>query len=87
MKKHRGVLFPSLITLITLIVMISTNASASNDSGKRPGPPPPEAIDACKEKEVGDVVTFAGRNGEKLQAVCKDMQGQLVAVPDNMPSK
>ncbi len=86
MKKTRIVKISSLAALVTLMAMISINATASNDSDKRPGPPP-EAFAACKGKEVGDAVTFSGRNGEKLEAVCKEIQGQLVAAPDNMPPK
>ncbi len=84
MKKNRIVTFSSIATLIAAIVMLSINANASNDSNKRPGPPP-EAFAACKGKAVGDTVTFSGRNGEKVAAVCKEIQGKLVAAPDKMP--
>ena len=86
MKKSQIVKFSSLVAVIALVGMISINASASNDSDKRPGPPP-EAFAACKGKAVGDAVTFAGRDGEKLEAVCKEIQGKLVAAPDRMPPK
>ncbi len=76
MKKTRIVKLSSLAALVTLMAMISINATASNDSDKRPGPPP-EAFAACKGKEVGDAVTFSGRNGEKVEAVCKEIPGQL----------
>lgn len=81
MKKNRIVKCSSFITLAAVMAMSSINAFASNDAGRRPGPPP-QAIDACKGKEIGDTVTFAGRNGEQLQAVCKEIQGQVAAVPD-----
>ena len=52
--------------------------------GGRKGPPP-EAIEACKGKQVGDTVEFTGRRGETLEATCKEMDGQLAAVPQNPP--
>jgi len=66
--------------------MISINANASNNSHKKSGPPP-EAFTACQGKEVGDAVTFSGHNGENVEAVCKEIQDQLVASPDKMPPK
>lgn len=84
MKKNRIVKLSALAAVITLMAMVSINASASNDSNKRPGPPP-EAFAACKGKAVGDTVTFSGRDGEQIEAVCKEIQGKLVAAPDRMP--
>lgn len=86
MKKNRVITFSSIATAIAAIAILSINANASNDSNKRPGPPP-EAFAACKGKAVGDAVTFSGRNNEQVEAVCKEIQGQLVAAPDKMPPK
>lgn len=86
MKKTWIVKLSALAATLTLVGMIGINASASNDSDKRPGPPP-EAFAACKGKAVGDAVTFAGREGEQVEAVCKEIQGKLVAAPDRMPPK
>jgi len=49
--------------------------------GSRMGPPP-EAIEACKDKSEGTAVEFTGRRGEKIKATCKLIDGQLAAVPD-----
>ena len=84
MRKNRIATFSSIATLMAVIVMLSTNANASNNSHKKTGPPP-EAFAACQGKEVGDAVTFSGRNGEKVEAVCKEIHDQLVAAPDKMP--
>lgn len=74
------------LIIIGGIALISQVATASNDGNRRPNGPPPAAIKACEGKEVGDVVTFAGRRGEELEATCKEIEGQLAAVPDNMNS-
>lgn len=39
--------------------------------------PPKAALQACEGKSVGDKVTFQGRRGHKVNAVCK-----MIAVPD-----
>lgn len=39
--------------------------------------PPPEAIEACKDKNEGDKVEITSLRMEKMKATCK-----LVAVPD-----
>jgi hypothetical protein len=83
MKKNHVFKFSALVTAFAVMALVSINATASNN-GKRPGPPP-EAITACKGKEVGDAVTFTGRNKDSIEAVCKEIEGQLVAVPNNMP--
>jgi Spy/CpxP family protein refolding chaperone len=48
----------------------------------RGGKPPAEAVDACRGKKSGEEVTFTLRNGEKVNGICRDMRGELVAVPD-----
>jgi hypothetical protein len=51
------------------------------DSGRHMGPPP-EAIEACKDKSEGAAVEFTGPRGEKIKATCKQIDDQLVAVPE-----
>jgi hypothetical protein len=51
------------------------------DSGKRMGPPP-EAIEACKDKSEGAKVEIINPRGEKMNAVCKQIDGQPAAVPE-----
>ncbi len=70
--------------LITLLLMPMTGcASDGGRDHKRQGPPP-QAIEACEGKSVGDSVTFKGRRGEALEATCKEIEGQLAAVPEGM---
>ena len=44
--------------------------------------PPPEAIEACKDKNEGAKVEIATPRGEKIKATCEQIDGQLVAVPE-----
>lgn len=43
--------------------------------------PPPEAIAACDEKELGDYVEFTTPRGETIKASCQEYEDHLVAVP------
>lgn len=73
-----------LATVLILLVLLPVSGCAENSTcgDKGPQEPPPEAIDACKDKHEGDSVTFTGRQGESLTSTCKTIKGQLVAVPE-----
>jgi len=43
---------------------------------------PPEAIEACKDKNEGDKVEITNSRMEKMKATCKQIDGQLIAVPE-----
>jgi hypothetical protein len=43
--------------------------------------PPPKAYAACEGKKAGDAVTVQISDGRSIQAVCRPLQSQLVAVP------
>lgn len=74
----------SLLIMVTLLAVLpATGCTAGN---KRPQGPPPEAIAACKDKAVGDIVQFSGRGGETIEATCQEIKGQVVAVPEGMES-
>lgn len=70
-----------LMAAIFLAITPAIGCSAGND---RHQGPPPEAIQACKDKEVGDTVEFTGRRGETLKATCQEIEGQVVAMPEGM---
>jgi len=73
--------------LMAIMILLPITGCASNDgpnNDRRQGPPP-EAISACEGKQVGDSVEFTGRRGETLKATCKEMNGQLAAVPAGGP--
>ena len=52
--------------------------------GNRPKGPPPEAMEACNGKSVGDSVVLTSPRGKSMKATCQEIDDQLVAVPDNM---
>lgn len=72
----------TMVFLLALTILLPTIASAGQG---RPQGPPPEAIEACEGKSVGDSVEFSGRRGESIEATCQEKDGLLAAVPDNMP--
>lgn len=75
----------AILLLVILTVLLPASAFASGRGGGRPQGPPPEAIAACEGKSVGDSVEFEGRRGDTVEATCKEIEGQIVAFPNNMP--
>lgn len=78
-----------MTAIISLLVLVSTVpltgwAYGNNGDGNRRNGPPPEAIEACEDKQVGDSVEFTGRRGETITATCEERRDQLVAVPEEM---
>lgn len=71
-----------------LLSFVPVGVWASEDGGPGGGRkgPPPEAITACKGKQAGDSVEFTGRRGETVEATCKEIDGQLAAVPNKAPN-
>lgn len=76
----------ALLMAIMMILLPITGCATSEGPGnsRRQGPPP-EAVSACEGKQAGDSVEFTGRRGETVQATCKEMNGQLAAVPAGGP--
>ncbi len=72
------------VTAVLTIFLVTPLTACAQNNGRRQGPPP-EAIEACENKNAGDSVSFTGRRGESLEATCQEMDGQLVAVPEDMP--
>lgn len=80
--------YANALTLFVVLSLVGFATIACSKGGNSQGPqggPPPEAIKACEGKNAGDSATFKGRQGETLTAVCKDIQGQLAAVPEGGP--
>jgi len=57
---------------------------AGPESGRTPRKPPQEAFDACKGKSAGDTVSITTPRGDTLTAVCRQLDEQVVAMPDKM---
>ena len=76
-----------IATGIALLALLLCTGCAKDEehSDNRHQGPPPEAFQACSDKQVGDTVEFKGRRGENLSAVCREMNGKLVAVPEGAP--
>lgn len=84
MNKQKMLVLTLATALFGLAPTISFGAENSGQRGQHQGPPP-EAIEACKDKQAGDEVGFAGRKGETLEAICQERDGKLVAMPTSMP--
>ena len=86
MNKQRILVLALATSLLGLMSPLSH--SAENSGQRRPHHgPPPEAIEACKGKQVDDKVSFTGRMGEALEAICQERDGQMVAMPTSMPER
>ncbi|PKN11609.1 MAG: hypothetical protein CVU69_11535 [Deltaproteobacteria bacterium HGW-Deltaproteobacteria-4] len=84
MKKTHLIKVALIVGLISVMPMYAS-AAANQGQGRPSKGAPPEAIAACKDKSAGASVEFKGREGETLEATCQEKDGQMVAVPKNMP--
>lgn len=73
-----------LMVFLSLLTVISACSGDEKPQG-RPGTPPPEAFKACEGKKAGDTTPFTGLQGEAMQAICREIDGKLVAVPSGGP--
>lgn len=72
------------LALLTFLTVTGCAKGRYHHRGRRQGPPT-EAVEACEGKQSGDIVEFIGRRGEEIQARCREINGRLVAVPDDVP--
>lgn len=73
------------VLLLTLAILSPVTVYAFGRGKDRPKGPPPEAIEACAGKSAGTSVVFTDRRGESLEAVCREKNGLLAAVPNKKP--
>lgn len=74
----------NLTKIVSLLILsLAMGYVSANPKPPRDGKPPREAIEACVDKSEGDVVTFETPRGDQLEATCKLMEEQLVAVPEH----
>jgi hypothetical protein len=73
-----------LIFIWAVALLAPASVWASSGPMERDGrhKPPQEAIDACKEKSEGASVEIITPHGDTIKAICKQINGQLVAVPE-----
>lgn len=76
-----------LILILFGIIMITSFANSNHHDTSHLGPPPAEAIEACKSKAIGDRVTFTNPQGFVVNADCRKINGQLAAVPEEISPK
>ncbi|TKB24806.1 hypothetical protein FCL47_16315 [Desulfopila sp. IMCC35006] len=84
MKRFHPLKAALLMAILVLFPIAGCAAGDDANNNRRQGPPP-EAISACAGKQAGDSVEFTGRRGETVKATCREMNGQLAAVPAGGP--
>ena len=72
------------IAILAFLALLPLTACGKDNVNSHRQTPPPEAVAACKDKAVGKSVTFTGRRGESIKAICQIIEGQLVAVPERI---
>lgn len=75
------------VATVALLAVVMTSGVAFGQApgdGRRHGPPP-EAITACEGKSPGDAVQLQTPRGDTITATCREVRGQLVAVPEGGP--
>jgi hypothetical protein len=72
------------MVIAPLLLVASTSAWAGDERPARGDrTPPPEAIEACSDRNIGDPVTIITPRGDSIKATCRQIGSQLVAVPDD----
>lgn len=84
MKKRTIAAMAALLALTGTVTAQAWASFRSQGSLGSKGPPQ-EAIDACKEKSEGAAVEITTPRGDTIKATCKQIKGQLVAVPEGGP--
>lgn len=79
--KGNGVRWTVVLLAALLAVPGSVWAFGGPQGGDRRGPPR-EAIEACNDKAEGTAVEITTPRGDKIKATCKQVDGQMVAVPE-----
>lgn len=72
------------ICLLVLIGVASVSAGSFDETQGRQGgmKPPPQAYEACKDKNEGNSVKITTPWGETMSAICKQIDGKLAAMPE-----
>lgn len=70
-----------VLAMVAMAAMIpAAGWAATGPDGRRSKTPPQEAFTACEGKKAGDTVAFANRRGEKVEGICREVDGRLVAM-------
>jgi Spy/CpxP family protein refolding chaperone len=73
-----------MAVILALAAMVPATGFAFDGhwGGGRSKGPPPDAIAACADLNEGDTVQFTSPRGDTVSGICRDMGGDLVAVPE-----
>ena len=85
--KTMGANVTKTLGILAILAMIPAYGFAFGDHGggrHRQGPPQ-EAIDACAGLREGDAVQFTTPRGDAVSGTCRQIRGQMVAVPEGGP--
>lgn len=70
-------------TLLAVLSLVAGSSWAYEEpQGVARRGPPPEAIEACKDKSEGTAVEITTPRGDTIKAICKQIDGQIAAVPE-----
>jgi hypothetical protein len=77
------------VAALGLLAVVATAGLAFGQppGGGPPPGPPPEAIQACQGRTVGATVQFQTPRGDTITGTCREMHGQLVAMPEGGPGR
>lgn len=84
---ENGIIRSVAITAISgLFAVASWAGDGPPQRGGRPEPPP-EAVEACAGKSEGTTVEFTLRDDRKVNGICREIGGRMVAMPDGPPPR
>ncbi|QWV94646.1 hypothetical protein KP004_05540 [Geomonas oryzisoli] len=72
--------------MATALLAAQAYASTGSDTVEQGRRPPQEAFDACRGKSAGATVTMTTPRGDAIEAVCREIGGAMVAVPERGPA-
>lgn len=79
---NRHIVMTAAALLLFTMIASTTALAVDRRPGDRMGPPP-EALEACKNKSEGTKVEVTTPRGKKISATCREIDGQLVAMPED----
>jgi hypothetical protein len=98
MKLHSSRVLATVVWALSILIFglpVCASGAGTGSTGQAteaaqppepPGPPPhgppPEAYEVCKGKAVGTATRFTSPRGDVIKGVCKEMEGEMVLIPD-----
>ncbi len=84
MKAMKKIVIGFAIVAVCCMSAFGDDSTPPKHGGRRPGPPP-EAFQACEDKNEGDSVEIVTDRGDTLSGTCEKMGDKLALRPDNPP--